>query len=1426
MFKHNYFIAFAVIICIYLLWTAEHVSGPKDKLKRIWRNRVEWQKEKKLRSAFNTTASIQENYNSPINKEEINLLKRGPYEKCDNIYVDLGSNIGVQIRKLFEPLKYPKSKILNSYNDILGDVVTRRESVCAFGFEANPRHFKRLRQLQDIYNALGWKTTFYNRVVWTENNNTMTIYSDDENRNEDWGAGVFDTAIPDKNTMTKFEVPTVDIASWFESIIDQYSPKTVMVKMDIEGSEYKVIPHLLRRNMLCADKISFMYMEFHNWAANGQLLNKNIVREQMASQNCVSTLLIHVDDETYLRDGMEFPTIHSTGTIRSDIKGTYDVREKNKCFTFVHIPKTAGTSMKQVAESNNICYVSKQECFDDMMNRYPNNYITVIVRNPFEHVKSQFLMCRNSNWGKGVRSVNFPYSNDEEKDFENWLRHFISLDDAEVGSKYDFNCIDPRNIQVRHLSCSKPRISGSGGHPPNHALNQALNISKALENLRAASLIGITKYFDEHLCMLQNKFHLNPIRGNFHETHGVKNSNEKLNKFHELVKLLTQKDEIMFNEALDIYNELLNDMPQCKKSPAQGASMGPIKESHDGDLIIADIFLDTKNETIAIVNSKRNVWTYKRHVKRAWTCKDIQTGLVVNGKVLPIETHGHSMVVSFGKQFVEGVQIQVSNGISEYEVRTLKRSLLNGRQFNLVAAIFISKELDQIGILERWVDWHSSMGVEHTLVYVNRKYDQPERLYMRFPNNVTFIPFWFNHDISFGDQQVQNMHALYTLKGVSKWMLSTDVDEYVICQNSLLKMLKGQSPIAFQLSSYTVDNDGHISDRPQYGSDLKGKIILNTDLATGHSVHMVTDAKGGRPYMTDMVKGNHFNVSPDVCRIAHFKRTVEVTRQIENVSEQIYPGQSLQKLKSGQNIIATIKSSAEQIWTCGWQTKPLYNYAFKNATYGGMYSGKSNDDDILLYDFGPCSHTVDDFKGTIYWFDGENHQSFTSKLRPNDVYFGGKQVSVPSVEWAFVATASIGMGVVDKILASVRPAEIGKEFLLFMASNCVAHRKKAFEQIASIDTPTAGGSCGGYTVKYKTLTTLTKSWGKNVQYYKNYKFALVMENSVAPGYITEKIVIAFMAGSIPIYYGDRTTVEKWFNPKAFIFYDPNNPEEALKKIRGLHHDDKAYFKMRNMPMIRSPTIPTLKQKLTQTAFPTPKAPRNVYFITYANSKYERAKKRIVKEAHNSNWFIRARGFGPGDLSKTFRDKYSHVLSRNRGGGYWIWKYAIIEETLKTMNTGDYLVYADAGCSINQNGKERFDEYIDMLEASDMDIISFNMPFHQEHTWTTEHIFEYFNISANDRIRTSGQHIATVLILQKGPHLRKWLNLINKALEEDALMFTDEYNAQTKYTGFKDNRHDQSVSSVTRKIVRSIVIPDDTYPPNQKEFPIWASRSKN
>lgn len=313
------------------------------------------------------------------------------------------------------------------------------------------------------------------------------------------------------------------------------------------------------------------------------------------------------------------------------------------------------------------------------------------------------------------------------------------------------------------------------------------------------------------------------------------------------------------------------------------AAIGEENYKNGRDQILVDLIATEKNEAIALVNTTKRVWTHKRGLKRSWTCKDVGTGTIVEGKVLPIETHGHVQVVSFGTGFSVGARLQVSNGFTEYDTRTLKRSVLHGMHFNLVASLFISYELEQVGVLERWVDWHQSIGVEHFLVYINREHDGNtiERLYKRFPTNVTFIPFWFGHDVPFGDQAAQNMHALYTSKGASKWMLSSDVDEYLFVPGGLENLFRqDKQPIAFQFASYKVDNDGHIARRPQYGTDLKGKVILNTELTTGHCVHMVTDAIGGKPWFKHTKKSpNHLNVPPDVGKIAHFQRTLRVLEQ-------------------------------------------------------------------------------------------------------------------------------------------------------------------------------------------------------------------------------------------------------------------------------------------------------------------------------------------------------------------------------------------------------------------------------------------------------------------------------------------------------------------------------------------------------------------
>jgi hypothetical protein len=52
--------------------------------------------------------------------------------------------------------------------------------------------------------------------------------------------------------------------------------------------------------------------------------------------------------------------------------------------------------------------------------------------------------------------------------------------------------------------------------------------------------------------------------------------------------------------------------------------------------------------------------------------------------------------------------------------------------------------------------------------------------------------------------------------------------------------------------------------------------------------------------------------------------------------------------------------------------------------------------------------------------------------------------------------------------------------------------------------------------------------------YSKFKFVLAIENCEKKGYLTEKIINAFSAGSIPIYWGDHVYAKKLFNPKSFI----------------------------------------------------------------------------------------------------------------------------------------------------------------------------------------------------------------------------------------------------------------------------------------------------
>ena len=94
-----------------------------------------------------------------------------------------------------------------------------------------------------------------------------------------------------------------------------------------------------------------------------------------------------------------------------------------------------------------------------------------------------------------------------------------------------------------------------------------------------------------------------------------------------------------------------------------------------------------------------------------------------------------------------------------------------------------------------------------------------------------------------------------------------------------------------------------------------------------------------------------------------------------------------------------------------------------------------------------------------------------------------------------------------------------------------------------------------------------------LSFLKNYKFTIAFENISIPGWTTEKLIHPFMAGSIPIYWGNPTVV-KYFNPEAFINCNDygNDFDAVIERIKELDQNDSAYLEMLNRPVF-APSFP-------------------------------------------------------------------------------------------------------------------------------------------------------------------------------------------------------------------------------------------------------------
>ncbi len=212
------------------------------------------------------------------------------------------------------------------------------------------------------------------------------------------------------------------------------------------------------------------------------------------------------------------------------------------------------------------------------------------------------------------------------------------------------------------------------------------------------------------------------------------------------------------------------------------------------------------------------------------------------------------------------------------------------------------------------------------------------------------------------------------------------------------------------------------------------------------------------------------------------------------------------------------------------------------------------------------------------------------------------------------------------------------DFCAFVYSNALAaHCREAIFEALSQYKPVNSG--GGY------KNNVGGPIVNKLEFQKKHKFVIAFENTSTPGYTTEKIVHAFAAGAIPIYWGNPE-IAKEFNLGSFInchdfgLTEKGEPEiinRIVREVERLDNDDEAYMKMLRTPAFnRDNDVEMQQQKFEEFLFnildqePQQAFRRNRF---YWGERYER-KQRI-----GNAFYVQCRKLIP------IRDAFKKMLRR-------------------------------------------------------------------------------------------------------------------------------------------------------------------------------------
>jgi len=143
-------------------------------------------------------------------------------------------------------------------------------------------------------------------------------------------------------------------------------------------------------------------------------------------------------------------------------------------------------------------------------------------------------------------------------------------------------------------------------------------------------------------------------------------------------------------------------------------------------------------------------------------------------------------------------------------------------------------------------------------------------------------------------------------------------------------------------------------------------------------------------------------------------------------------------------------------------------------------------------------------------------------------------------------------------------ALLNRGFCSFVVSNAAADpfRDEFYRELSKYKPISSGG---------RHLNNVGGPVADKLEFVSKYKFNIAIENSEAPGYVTEKIMQPLSVHSVPIYFGDPL-VDRDFNPEAFVWIRSREDiKRAVEEIAYLDTHNDGYLKRCRANPLRSGT---------------------------------------------------------------------------------------------------------------------------------------------------------------------------------------------------------------------------------------------------------------